>query len=82
MQRSKDGNDSTKQLRAKAKKRARRQVESVLESVDTDSGLPFAELLAMERICEALDELGYEFRDRVYPPWVTLWAFLSQECLR
>ncbi len=50
----------------------------MLDRVDSDTGLPFAELLAMERISEALAELGYEFRERVYPPWVTVWAFLSQ----
>jgi hypothetical protein len=32
----------------------------------------------MERIVAALEELGYEYRSRVYPPWITLWAFLSQ----
>lgn len=88
MSRSTDGNASSrnrklkstskKQLRGKARERAQRRVRTMLEKVDADTGLPFAELLAMERISEALEELGYEFRDRVYPPWVTLWAFLSQ----
>jgi hypothetical protein len=32
----------------------------------------------MERIVTALEDLGYKYRSRVYPPWVTLWAFLSQ----
>ena len=89
MSRYKDGNLSSnkqelksahkKRLRAKArKKKIRRGVEAVLNKIDDETGLPFAELLAMERIAEAIEELGIEFRERVYPPWVTLWAFLSQ----
>lgn len=83
MARSKDGNASSKKRKLKSgkkhyRRKSQKQVEAVLNSVDTDTGLPFAELLAMERIIKVLDELGCDFRERIYPPWITLWAFLSQ----
>jgi hypothetical protein len=88
MPRSKDGKGNSRnrkgkasnkrQLQSRARKRTRAKVESVLDKIDMETGLPFAELLAMEQICEVIKELGVEFRDRIYPPWVTLWAFLSQ----
>jgi hypothetical protein len=39
---------------------------------------PFSELLQPERVARVLAALGGEFRERVYPPAVTLWMFLSQ----
>lgn len=44
------------------------------------AGLPFADVLSEERILPILEKCGIEFRDRVFNPIVTLWAFLSQ-CL-
>lgn len=41
-------------------------------------GLPFSDLLKPERVAAALAQLGIAFRERTYPPLVTLWAFLSQ----
>jgi len=40
--------------------------------------LPFRDLLSQERILSALERAGVRFRDRVFNPMVTLWAFLSQ----
>lgn len=54
------------------------QVQSECEKLESADGLPFRELLSAERIEDALERAGVEFRDRVYSPMVTLWAFLSQ----
>jgi len=88
MPRSKDGNAISNKRNCKsgnkkrvvktAKERAQEKVEAVLSEVDEAGGLPFERLLGMERITEVAEELGYEYRERTYPPWVTLWAFLSQ----
>jgi hypothetical protein len=40
--------------------------------------LPFRDLLSEARILAALERAGVKFRDRIYSPMVTLWAFLSQ----
>ena len=45
---------------------------------DREPSLPFAEVLSRERITALLTELKALYRDRVYPPWATLWIFLSQ----
>jgi hypothetical protein len=54
------------------------QLRANCEVLNSSSGLPFRELLDEERILRALAGAGVEFRDRIYPPLVTLWAFLSQ----
>lgn len=87
MARSKDGNASSKKgkckattekkIRQKAKKRARKKVEVAIAEIQDEDSLPFERLLGMERIVEVLHELGHEYRERVYSPWVTTWAFLS-----
>ena len=41
-------------------------------------GLPFSDLLKPEEVASALSTLGIEFRERIFEPVVTLWAFLSQ----
>jgi hypothetical protein len=41
-------------------------------------GLPFADVLSESRLRGLLDELQVVYRERVYTPCVTLWAFLSQ----
>lgn len=48
------------------------------QSVQSDVGLPFQEFLPRERIAAAVLAAGIVYRDRVYNPIVTLWAFLSQ----
>ncbi len=40
--------------------------------------LPFADLLDPGLVRDALRDEGAHFRDRIYTPLVTLWAFLSQ----
>ncbi len=43
-----------------------------------NDGLPFAEVLTEPRICDALDEHGVQYRERVFSPVTTIWSFLSQ----
>jgi hypothetical protein len=43
-----------------------------------NDGLPFAEVLTEARILDALAEHGVTYRDRVFGPVPTIWAFLSQ----
>jgi len=54
------------------------QVESEIKKLESSEGLPFRELLSAEMIRAALESAGVEFRDRIYNPMVTLYAFLSQ----
>jgi hypothetical protein len=54
------------------------QVALECAKLGLSEGLPFQHLLLPERIAVALECAGVEFRDRVYNPMVTLWAFLSQ----
>lgn len=54
------------------------QVQSESKELVEASGLPFRELLSSDKVQAALDRAGVKFRDRVYNPMVTLWAFLSQ----
>lgn len=58
------------------------QVELEREELESSKGLPFRELLSAERISAVLERCGVEFRDRIYTPMVTLWAFLSQVVAR
>lgn len=41
-------------------------------------GLAFAGVLTAEMVNEAARRFGASFRDRIYSPAVTLWAFLAQ----
>jgi len=52
-----------------------RQVARQLQAAE---GFPFAHYLPKEHIHNALRAVGAPFRDRVFSPAVTLWAFLSQ----
>jgi hypothetical protein len=54
------------------------QVEALQRQFAQAPGLPFADLLPRERLEKLLDEVGMEFRDRDYPPLVTLAMFVSQ----
>jgi hypothetical protein len=58
------------------------QVQSEFESLESTDGLPFRDLLDARIILDALACAGVEFRDRVYNPMVTIWAFLSQVIAR
>src|ERR1700677_1597965 len=43
-----------------------------------DRGLPFADSLSETSILDALNEHGFDYRDRVFGPVTTIWGFLSQ----
>lgn len=60
------------------KDKVARQVESEIEKLEKTEGLPFRELLSGARISAALERAKVEYRERIYSPLVTLWAFLSQ----
>lgn len=55
-----------------------RQVELEVANLETQEGLPFREWLSEEKILAVLELAKVEYRDRIYTPLVTLWAFLSQ----
>lgn len=59
-----------------------RQLQSEREDLESAQDLPFRHLLRPERISAALERAEVEFRDRVFSPMVTLWAFLSQVIAR
>lgn len=54
------------------------QVQSELQKMSQSPGLPFRDLLSPERIQTALENAGVKFRERIYTPAITIWAFLSQ----
>lgn len=43
-----------------------------------ESPRAFEGALSISLIQQALEECRVEFRDRIYSPWMTLWAFLAQ----
>lgn len=64
---------------------AQRTMDSVscqVQELQLSQGLPFRQLLSAERISAALEVAGVEFRERIFTPMVTLWAFLSQVVAR
>jgi hypothetical protein len=58
--------------------RRRRQIETLRTQFAQADGLAFAEVLSAERIENALREEDATWREDVYTPLLTLWAFLSQ----
>lgn len=52
--------------------------KSIIESLNSDKGLPLSEVLSSETINASLSEIPYRQRYGFYPPEITLWAFLSQ----
>jgi hypothetical protein len=58
--------------------RQARQVEALRTQFAQTDGLPFADLLTPERLQRALDEESAHWREAIYTPVLTLWAFLSQ----
>jgi hypothetical protein len=54
------------------------QVQSECQALKEADGLPFRQLLDPQRIATALEHAKIQFRERVFSPMVTLWAFLSQ----
>lgn len=62
----------------RSKESVRRQVQSQVGGMASAEGLPFRDLLSAEQVETVLEAAGVTFRDRIYNPTVTLWAFLSQ----
>jgi hypothetical protein len=54
------------------------QLESLQRQFAQAPGLPFAELLSAELLQQLFQEHEVEFRERAYPPLITLAMFLSQ----
>ncbi len=61
----------------RTRKRFQRHVEQVQRRL-AERPLAFAFALSEELVRKVLAECGIEFRERVYKPWITLWAFVSQ----
>jgi hypothetical protein len=55
-----------------------RQIETLRTQFAQSDGLPFAEVLSAQRLEVALREEEATWREDVYTPLLTLWAFLSQ----
>jgi len=53
-------------------------VQTELKKLELADGLPFRRLLDEQRIKNALERAGVKFRERIYDPLTTLYAFLSQ----
>lgn len=54
------------------------RVEILKQKFANSIGLPFQELLSEAKITEALEAEKVKYRNRLFNPIVTLWAFLSQ----
>jgi hypothetical protein len=54
------------------------RVKILKEKFTQSLGLPFQDLLPEQTIHQAIDELQIKYRCRLFDPFVTLWAFLSQ----
>jgi hypothetical protein len=59
-------------------RRQARQIETLRTQFAQADGLPFADLLTAERLEQALGEEKATWREAVWTPVLTLWAFLSQ----
>lgn len=58
--------------------RFRQQVRFLRGQFLQDGELPFSNVLSEETVAQALTAIGACWKDRIYPPLVTLWVFLSQ----
>lgn len=54
------------------------RVKILKEKFTQSLGLPFQNLLPQSEIQKVMDELKIKYRQRLFDPFVTLWAFLSQ----
>ena len=54
------------------------RVQVLVDKYSSSLGLPFQQLLPESFIAEALDEEKIKYRQRIFSPIVTIWAFLSQ----
>src|SRR4051812_43317701 len=58
--------------------RTRRQIQDLRARFAQRDGLPFADVLPAERVEQAIRDEGAAWREVVFTPVVTLWAFLTQ----
>lgn len=58
--------------------RTGRQIPAIRDRFAQRDGLPFADVLPADRIDRALREEGVSWREVVFTPVLTLWAFLTQ----
>ncbi len=58
--------------------RTRRQISALRDRFAQRDGLPFADVLPADRIERAIREEGVCWREVVFTPVLTLWAFLTQ----
>ncbi len=58
--------------------KTRSRVQILVDKYTSSFGLPFEKILPMAIIEETLKEENLKYRQRLYSPIVTLWAFLSQ----
>ena len=65
-------------MRCSNQGRLRRQVRFLQRQFVQEGDLPFADVLSMEMVSQALTAAEVMWKDRIYTPLVTLWVFLSQ----
>jgi hypothetical protein len=53
-------------------------VRSLRQKLSNQMGLPFQDILPANQVAEAIEAEKIKFRDCLFTPWVTLWAFLAQ----
>jgi hypothetical protein len=58
--------------------RTRRQIRALRDRFAQRDGLPFADVLPADRVERAIREEGVAWREQVFTPVLTLWAFLTQ----
>ena len=58
--------------------RTRRQIRALRTRFAQRDGLPFADVLPAQRIEDAIRDHGGGWREEVFTPVLTLWAFLTQ----
>jgi Transposase DDE domain len=58
--------------------RTRRQIQELRNRFAQRDGLPFADVLPAQRIEDAIEDHGGGWREDVFTPILTLWAFLTQ----
>lgn len=54
------------------------RVQILKDKFNKSLGLPFKELLPSSIIEQAIEELKIKYKKRLFDPFITLWAFLSQ----
>jgi hypothetical protein len=59
-------------------RRRARQIETLRTQFAQNEGLPFADVLTAQRVETALCQERAVWREQIYTPLLTLWAFLSQ----